>query len=166
MEDLIARAERVARAAHEGQTDKAGAPYISHPERVARTAAETAPGHLREEAGAVAWLHDAVEDTGTTLETLRAQGFPETVIEGVDAMTKRTGEAPERYFERVRANDIARIVKAADLDDNTSPERVGKLDEETRTRLAAKYRHSRELLAQAPSTSRATSRETNAGSGG
>jgi (p)ppGpp synthase/HD superfamily hydrolase len=147
MESLIARAERVARAAHEGQTDKAGAPYISHPERVSRTAVEAAPNHLRQEAGAVGWLHDAVEDTATTLETLRAQGFPEAVIEGVDAMTKRKGEPPERYFERVRSNEIARIVKAADLDDNTSPERVGKLDEETRARLAAKYRRSRELLA-------------------
>lgn len=147
MENLITHAERVARAAHEGQTDKAGAPYITHPERVARTAGSAAPETIREEVQAVAWLHDAVEDTGVTLETLRADGFPDSVLEAVDAMTKRQGESPEGYFQRVRSNPIARIVKAADIDDNTSPERVRKLDEGTRERLAAKYRRSRELLA-------------------
>ncbi|MBO0895321.1 MULTISPECIES: HD domain-containing protein [Arthrobacter] len=146
MDNLITNAERVARAAHEGQTDKTGVPYITHPERVARTAAQRAPEHLREEAQAVAWLHDTVEDTGVTLQGLREQGFPETVVAGVDAMTKRQGEPVESYFERVRANNLARIVKAADIDDNTNPERVQKLDQADRTRLAAKYQRSRELL--------------------
>ena len=146
MENLITNAEHVARTAHEGQTDKTGVPYITHPERVARTAGQKAPEHLREEAQAVAWLHDTVEDTGVTLQGLSEQGFPETVIDGVDAMTKRQGEPVEGYFERVRANAIARIVKAADIDDNTDPERVQKLGQGDRTRLAAKYQRSRELL--------------------
>lgn len=147
MSELVEHAEQVARAAHAGQVDKAGVPYIGHPERVARAVASSAPDPLRSQAQAVAWLHDAVEDTGVTLDRLRAEGFPADVVNGVDAMTKRAGESIEDYFSRVRANDLARIVKAADIEDNTAPERVRKLDEGTRARLAAKYARSRELLA-------------------
>lgn len=74
--DLITAAEHLAEAAHDDQTDKAGVPSVTHPERVARTAAK-APEHLCEEVQAVAWLHEAVEDTGVTLQGLRQQGFPE-----------------------------------------------------------------------------------------
>lgn len=149
-DNVAAAAAQLARRAHEGQTDKAGEPYISHPERVAAAAGAAAPAAVRAQVQAVAWLHDAVEDTNVTLEVLRAEGFPRAVVDGVDAMTKRSGEAPERYFERVCSDPLARIVKAADLDDNTSPERVGKLDEATRIRLEAKYRRSRELLNRVP----------------
>ena len=147
MSDLIAQAEQVAWAAHEGQVDKAGAPYIDHPGRVAVAAHLSAPTHLAEYAAAVGWLHDVVEDTGVTSDQLRQDGFPEAVIAGVDAMTKRKGEDVAEYFGRVRADELARIVKKADLDDNTSPERVRKLDLETRVRLEEKYARSRELLA-------------------
>lgn len=151
-DNVAAAAALLARRAHEGQTDKAGEPYISHPERVAAAAGAAAPAAVRAQVQAVAWLHDAVEDTKVTLDVLQAEGFPRTVVDGVDAMTKRPGEAAERYFERVRSDPLARIVKAADLDDNTSPERVGKLDEATRIRLEAKYWRSRELLNPVPPT--------------
>jgi (p)ppGpp synthase/HD superfamily hydrolase len=147
MSNLTKRAEQIARTAHDGQTDKAGVPYIGHPERVARAAGQAAPEHLAEQAQAVGWLHDAVEDTGTTINQLRAQGFPESVIAGIEAMTKRKGESIHDYFARVRSDELARIVKAADIDDNTNPERVRKLDAGTQARLAAKYEQSRALLA-------------------
>ena len=57
--DLAARAETLARAAHAGQVDKAGAPYAAHP---ARVAAAVAGDPLAE---ATAWLHDVVEDTSS-----------------------------------------------------------------------------------------------------
>lgn len=147
MSNLIEQAQRIAREAHQGQTDKAGAPYIGHPERVARAAGKAAPAHLAEQAEAVGWLHDAVEDTGMTLHQLRALGFSPTVTASVDAMTKRKGESITDYFARVRSDELARIVKAADIDDNTDPERVRKLDVGTQTRLAEKYGQSRVLLA-------------------
>ncbi|WP_394253531.1 hypothetical protein [Arthrobacter pityocampae] len=61
-------------------------------------------------------------------------------------MTKRRGETVEDYLARIRANDLACIVKKADLDDNTNPERLDKLDADTRARLTTKYQHARTLL--------------------
>ncbi|MEP7021591.1 MAG: hypothetical protein ABI808_13140 [Pseudonocardiales bacterium] len=44
------------------------------------------------------------------------------------------------------ADPLAVTVKRADLADNSDPERVARLDPETRARLEAKYAHARELL--------------------
>lgn len=145
MRDLVTEAKEVATAAHKGQLDKTGSPYIGHPGRVAGHVAQHAADQDLEVARAVAWLHDVVEDTQVTLADL-AQLFPADVVAAVDAMTKRAGEEPEAYYLRVRSNRIARAVKHADLDDNTDPARTAQLDPATRQRLAAKYAHARSVL--------------------
>jgi len=64
LQQLIA----IAAKAHEGQVDKAGAPYILHPLRVML--------RLRtDEERIVAVLHDVVEDCGWSFERLAAEGF-------------------------------------------------------------------------------------------
>lgn len=133
------RAEEIARAAHAGQVDKGGHPYIEHPARVAARVR----GHAQLEA--IAWLHDVVEDTSVTLAELSAEFSPE-IVDAVDAMTKRPGESLAEYYRRVRANPLALQVKRADIDDNTDPQRAAQLDERTRARLAAKYAAAREAL--------------------
>jgi hypothetical protein len=40
-------------------------------------------------------------------------------------------------------------VKRHDITDNTAPERTAQLDPATRARLAAKYRHARQVLDEA-----------------
>ena len=106
--DADVRAARaLATAAHLGQVDKAGVDYIEHPDRVV--------GHLvspSHEETAVAWLHDVVEDTPTTLDEVEA-AFGQVVAAGVDAMTHRPRESNLDYYARVRANPIALTVKAA-----------------------------------------------------
>lgn len=147
-QDMIAKAAALAAAAHSGQTDKAGADYIEHPARVAgyvRSLFPAAPA----EAVAVAWLHDVVEDTGVSLEDLTRDGFPPSVVAAVDAITKRSGEAMEDYFARVRSHQLAIMVKTADLADNTAPDRVAQLDPQTAERLQRKYALARKLLAAA-----------------
>lgn len=139
-------AERLARSAHAGQQDKSGHPYAEHPRRVAERAARIAPAALREDAVCAAWLHDVVEDTAVTLEDLRRAGFSAAVVDAVRRVTKRAGVAPEEYFAGIRGHRVARIVKTADLIDNTDPERVARLDAGTRERLAQKYSRSWELL--------------------
>ena len=149
-DEIIARAEAVAREAHRGQVDKAGLDYIDHPRRVAANAraALVADDLGDDESTAVvaaAWLHDVVEDTSVTEDDLRGD-FPAGVVDAVIAVTKRSGEDVEDYFARVRANPLAVRVKTADLADNTDPARQARLDEATRARRKEKYRRAYELL--------------------
>ena len=112
----IEAAKALATKAHEGQTDKAGLPYITHPERVASRL--NAP-----EAQVVGWLHDTVEDTPLTIDDIREQFGPETAA-AVDAISKRDGETWSDYIDRVAANPIARQVKISDLIDNSNLSRI------------------------------------------
>jgi (p)ppGpp synthase/HD superfamily hydrolase len=135
-------AELVARAAHAGQTDKAGSDYVAS--HVADVAARVA--HLGPVVEAVAWLHDVLEDTLVTEDELRML-FPEEIVAAVLALTKRTGEAPDGYYARVRANALARVVKVyGDVPSNTNPERLALLDPQTRKRLERKYAHALSVL--------------------
>lgn len=136
---MVSLAEQVATRAHAGQVDKAGVAYITHPARVA--ARLNTP--VTQTAG---WLHDVVEDTGTTLEGLAGAGFSPEVVAAVDALTRRPGEEPNAYYVRVAANASAVAVKHADLDDNTDPARMAHLDAKTRDRLDRKYAHARAVL--------------------
>lgn len=147
--ELVETAEAIARRAHDGQVDKAGAAYIDHPRRVAERAAVIAGPEVRSDAEAAAWLHDVVEDTPITLDELAAAGMPPRVLEAVHLVTKADGMSPEQYFARIRGHAVARVVKLADLIDNTDPERIRKLDSETQERLGRKYARSMQLLLEA-----------------
>ena len=81
---LITRAYLAAADAHRGQTRRSGEPYIQHPLAVAKIVADLG---LDDVTVAAALLHDAVEDTGTTLEDLEADFGPE-VAAIVDGVTK------------------------------------------------------------------------------
>ena len=136
---MSTRAEAIARAAHQGQVDKAGRPYADHP---ARVAAQLAGDDL---AVTVGWLHDVVEDTSVTLSALAGE-FPPEVVRAVDALTRRSGEAPERYYARVKSDPLALRVKLVDLADNSDPARLAELDTQVGERLARKYAHARLVL--------------------
>jgi (p)ppGpp synthase/HD superfamily hydrolase len=142
--DLITTAQAIATAAHRGQVDKAGAPYIGHPTRVAAHAV-AAGGDER--VVAAAWLHDVLEDTDLTADELLAAGIPADVVAAVVAVSKVAGESTEGYFARVNADPIAVAVKTADLADNTDPQRLALLEDATRERLQTKYARARQLLA-------------------
>jgi (p)ppGpp synthase/HD superfamily hydrolase len=117
---LVARARAISQAAHDGQIDKAGAPYFAHPERVAASLADPA-------ARCNAYLHDVVEDCpGWTLARLADEGMPPAVIAAVDALTKRDGEDGEAYLARVLADPLAVRVKIADLRHNMDLSRIGR----------------------------------------
>jgi GTP pyrophosphokinase len=69
---------------HSGQLRKSGEPYITHPVAVAQILAELG---LDEQTIIAALLHDTVEDTGYTLDELRAS-FGDEVASLVDGVTK------------------------------------------------------------------------------
>ncbi|MEV5880558.1 HD domain-containing protein [Streptomyces sp. NPDC052101] len=139
----LAEVEAIARAAHEGQTDKAGRPYAGHLAAVA--AGVRARGGDAEQIAA-AWLHDSVEDDALTREWLGDAALTDRTKAIVDALTKRPGEAPEAYARRILATEGARLVKEADLAHNSDPARLAALDEPTRRRLTEKYARMRALL--------------------
>lgn len=110
-------ARSIATRAHAGQVDKAGAPYIGHPERVASQVEGDA-------AKATAWLHDVVEDTPLTLADLKAEGVSGEVIEAVRLLTHDSGVPYLEYVRRIKRNPIARAVKLADLRHNSDLSRL------------------------------------------
>ena len=71
-------------------------------------------------AEAVAWLHDVLEDTTMTVETLREHQMPAEVIAGVITLTKNGEIGYEEYLLRVKADPVARKVKVADMLANLS----------------------------------------------
>lgn len=139
----LAEVEAVARAAHEGQTDKAGQPYAEHLAAVAEGV--RARGGDPEQIAA-AWLHDSVEDDALSREWLAAAALTPRTKAIVDALTKRPGEELEAYTRRILATPGALLVKEADLAHNADPRRLAALDEPTRKRLTEKYARTRALL--------------------
>ena len=114
----LERAIAIAAEAHAGQTDKAGAPYILHPLRIMLAVSST-------EERIVAVLHDVCEDCpGWTFDRLRAEGFPPRILEALDSVTKREGEAYEDFVRRAGRDPIGRAVKRADLRDNMDLSRI------------------------------------------
>lgn len=141
--ELLEKAIGLAVAAHKGQKDRYGAPYILHPLRVmsrVETPAEKT----------VAVLHDVVEDTDWTFDKLRREGFPEEFIVALDCLTKRDKEPYEDFVQRSAGNPLARRVKLADLEDNMDVRRMVDITDEAKTRLQ-KYRKAWEDLTQQPS---------------
>ena len=139
----VTEVETLARAAHEGQTDKAGRPYAEHLQAVAEGV--RARGGDAEQIAA-AWLHDSVEDDALTERRLREAPLSRRTKDIVLAVTKRAGEPPEAYAGRILATPGALLVKEADLAHNADPARLAVLDEPTRTRLTEKYARMRALL--------------------
>jgi GTP diphosphokinase / guanosine-3',5'-bis(diphosphate) 3'-diphosphatase len=82
--ELIRRAGIAAINAHEGQLRRTGEPYVTHPIAVAGIAADLG---LDEITIAAALLHDAVEDTGVTIQWLEGE-FGAQVTAVVDGVTK------------------------------------------------------------------------------
>ena len=134
----VAAARTLAERRHAGQVDKAGVPYITHPQRVA--------GRLESpEAQVVGWLHDTVEDTGLTLQEVEAQFGPATAA-AVDAVSRREGEDWDAYLRRVKANPVARRVKISDLIDNSNLSRIPRVAMKDVERQAKYNRALRYLL--------------------
>ena len=134
----VEAAKALATRAHEGQTDKADAPYILHPQRVAARLES-------QEAQVVGWLHDTVEDTELTLSDIEALFGAETAA-SVDAITRRRGEAWQAYLERVKADPLARRVKISDLIDNSDLTRLAHVTLRDVERQAKYNRALRELM--------------------
>jgi len=134
----LERAIAIAAQAHADQIDKAGEHYILHPLRV-MLAMETDLERI------VAILHDVVEDSGITLENLRAEGFSEDALAAIDALSKREGESKMDAAARAKRDPLALRVKLADNADNQDMIRASNPTEEDFARIE-EYRRVRAFL--------------------
>jgi guanosine-3',5'-bis(diphosphate) 3'-pyrophosphohydrolase len=105
--ELIARAFKVAAAAHEGQQRRSGEPFITHPVGVATICAQL---RLDEQTIAAALLHDAVEDTATEIGTIREE-FGDEIAQLVDGVTKLT-RVQFQSREQAEAENYRKMVVA------------------------------------------------------
>lgn len=113
----IERAIEIAAAAHAGQVDKGGEPYIFHPLKVMLRM-------TTEQERIAAVLHDVIEDTSVTIEQLRSEGFTDEVLRALTALTKLSGESRLEAAKRAAIDPIARIVKLADNAENMDLSRI------------------------------------------
>lgn len=142
-----------ARFAYFGLEDKAGMDYLAHPVRVMETVKRRGgvPYML-----VAALLHDVLEDTVITRQMLLDLGFHEDAVEVIELLTrgKHTGSCDVEllcdgcldYYVKIRNHPGAKIVKLADIDDNSDESRLQYLPPAKADRLRRKYAHGREIL--------------------
>lgn len=138
---LTNKALRLAYAAHHGQTDKSGQPYIFHPYHLAEQMTD-------EVSACVALLHDVAEDTDLTIEELERE-FPREVTEALRLLTHQAGTDYFDYVRAIKTNPVAVKVKLADLAHNSDESRFagcGDIPAEQLARRRAKYAKARAIL--------------------
>lgn len=135
---LLDKAALICVTKHAGQRDKMGCAYFQHPMRVAMRC-------RTDEEKMVALLHDTIEDTDVTAEYLLAEGFPQSVVDGILSVTNREGESYEDSVARAKQNPLGRVVKLHDLEDNLDIFRLTVLDADMTARYN-KYLAARRFL--------------------
>lgn len=112
---MTMKAMKLAYAAHQGQFDHSGMPYIFHPYHLAEQMED-------EITCTVALLHDVVEDTDVTIEELE-QEFPKEVTDALKLLTHTDETDYFDYVRAIKANPIAKTVKFADIKHNSDESR-------------------------------------------
>jgi len=138
--ELTNKAMKIAYAAHHGQVDYNGIPYILHPIHLAEAMDD-------EISCCAALLHDVVEDTAVTMDDL-AKEFPEEVMAVLRLLTHGEGVPYFDYVRNIKANPIAVKIKLADIAHNSDQTRcVGSgLSEERLAYWRDKYAKARAIL--------------------
>ena len=111
VEELIADAYTLTHAAHRGQARKSGEPFVYHPLATADILADL---RLDATTVAAALLHDVLEDTDTTKETLAAR-FGNELAEIVDGVTKLK-RLPSGNLEEAQAESLRKMIVAMSKD--------------------------------------------------
>lgn len=114
------RALQLALNAHHGQFDLGGKPYKNHIIAVGENLKKMSED---DDTLAVAYLHDTLEDSETSIDRLE-ELFSKEIVEAVMALTKKPKEPYQIYLNRVKVNSMARIVKIADLQHNSDISRI------------------------------------------
>jgi len=119
---LIRVAEDIATSAHAGQFRRDGiTPYISHPRNVVKLLVSMTAHKQVSDIEAIltlGWLHDTLEDTEETIDSLYAKGIPRDVLNNLLILTRDPKKSYEEYLDLIASSPIATIVKIADMTSN------------------------------------------------
>jgi len=153
---MIEQARALSAEIHATQRDKLGMPYPAHPARVAANVQthprfSTLPPQVQSDVISAAYLHDTIEDGPTygfaPNYAFEQAEFPEAVFQIVTLLTKpEPADSLDGYYSAIAAHPLARMVKLADIADNTNVGRSQKLPDDMRNRLASKYVHALDVL--------------------
>ena len=136
--ELSKKAMLIAYHAHRDHVDKGGMPYIFHPLHLAE--------QMDTEYSVItALLHDVIEDSDISLEDLKAEGFPEPILEALSLLTHEKQVPYLEYVQRLKENELARKIKLADLTHNSDVSRLSVQDDSSRQRFE-KYQRAIALL--------------------
>lgn len=117
-EKELAFEKQIAKAVHKKQVDKSGIDYFEHV-KIVGEAGETIKEKI------IGYLHDVVEDSEISFVDLSDYGFPNDILNAIDAITCRKDESWRKYIQRVSENSIATKVKLNDLKHNSDLSRIG-----------------------------------------
>lgn len=138
---LTNKAMKLAYAAHHGQVDQSGQPYVFHPYHLAE--------QMKDEITVcVALLHDVMEDTEITYDTL-AKEFPKEVMDALLLLTHQKGVDYYDYVRAIKQNPYAKAVKLADIAHNSDQTRMAgceRVPEEKMEYWREKYAKARAIL--------------------
>ena len=135
---LTKKALRLCFDAHKDQTDKSGLPYVFHPFHLAE--------QMEDELSIVcALLHDVIEDTDYTLESIQEMGFPSEVIDVLTLLTHKPSVPYFDYVKELAKNPIAKKIKLADLEHNSDLSRLDYVTDKAIAR-SEKYKQAIALL--------------------
>ncbi len=90
---------------------------------------------------AIFWLHDAVEDTGETLDDLEERGVPPRVVAGVGLLTMWPGQTHQENMGKVANDPQTGRLKVVDSDVNLDAaiDRASRMGAEERQICMRKY---------------------------
>lgn len=127
MKNELLEAKNLSKHAHYGQKDKAGVDYFKgHINAVVEGLDPSSENITKEKT--VAYLHDIVEDTFISIDSIRKMFSPE-IAEAVEILTKDPKMDYMKYIKRIRKNPLARAVKISDLKNNSDLSRLKEVTE-------------------------------------
>jgi len=118
MENIYQKALKIATNAHKGQKRWNGEDYITHPIKVANSI-------NNEVLKTIAILHDVLEDTNVTIQTLEKE-FETRITQTLKLLTHEKEETYTQYIQKIKNknlgnklyNKYAIMIKCFDLMDN------------------------------------------------
>lgn len=102
----------IAHAAHARQKRRTGEPAIEHPQRVADLFQADSMLYC------LAILHDVLEDSHETPQSLSRKGVPAFLVDQLDMLTHKPGTPYRNYIAHLCLNPTCAKVKLADILDN------------------------------------------------